>query len=108
MNNGSYIVGTLSGTDTNDWTDRDGQVRQNHYLILAATYQDRFGNPQTEVNRVEFAHTRLAEINKSIGEMAGEKVLVPVRVEARKGGRNGAFITYFLPTSSYPEVLEDV
>ena len=107
MNNGFYIVGIFSGTNTRPWKDRQGQERYTHSLVVSRPYEDQFGNPQTEVNQVEFSTEEQQRINAESGKWAGKKVMIPVVVRARPGGRNGAWSSYYMPKDSKITVLPD-
>jgi len=105
LQNGTLIVGSLTGTDSSQWTDRNGNTRHNHMIIVSDTYQDRYGNPQTNVTRIQYAEERLSSIQQFANKNAGERVAVPVRVDARTG-RDGAFITHYIPNGAEPQVFE--
>lgn len=108
MNNGYFVVGEFHSVVSEPWaTD---QSKFNHRLIVTNQYQDSIGMPQTDVIRIDLSADDLTVIQQQAPRIQGKQVMVPVVCSARKGGRNGAWLSVRMPKGSklqFPSQSQD-
>lgn len=95
MNNGFFVTGIFHSVLSEAWTNDPSKF--NHRIILNNPYQDQFGNPQTEVIRIDISQEDLPILQAQSSRIAGKQVIVPVICMARAGGKTGAWLSVRMP-----------
>ena len=95
VQNGEYVVGVLQELKTEPWRNDPSKV--NHKLIVTNPYNDSYGNPQTEVKTIDVSGESLSYLNDFIAKNKGQRVMIPIRTQAKVGGRNGAWLSRYMP-----------
>ncbi|WP_027855002.1 hypothetical protein [Marinobacterium litorale] len=98
FNNGYFVIGNFHSVQSEPW--RNDETKFNHRIILNNPYEDQFGNPQTEVIRVDISQEDLPTLQAQAGRIQGQQVMVPVVCNARKGGSTGAWLSVRMPKGS--------
>ncbi|WP_201356428.1 hypothetical protein [Amphritea japonica] len=92
---GFYLAGTLQGFKSTPWSS--DPTKFNHRVGIARTYEDDWGNAQTDVTEVDVSLDDVQVIQKQCDILKGQDVIVRVVPSARKGGKTGAWLSVFIP-----------
>jgi len=95
---GLYLFGRVMGFSERPWHSDPSKL--NYELGIGRDYQNEWGDASTDVTRVTVPADRVPEIKALAEKFKGKYVSVRVIVNARKGGRDGAFLSFFLPKTS--------
>jgi hypothetical protein len=105
LENGTFVIGILSQLVTEPWAS-NGKSGTNYRLAISSPYEDRFGNPQTEVTTIDVASDEHARVWGECKELVGKRIAVPCRHTARQGGKTGAWVARFMPKNTSVTVVE--
>lgn len=103
LQNGFQAIGIMNGFQSIPW--KNDPSKFNHRLLLANPYLDGNGFNQTEVISVDVSHEDVQRVQRLADELKGKQVILPCRCEAKKGGKNGAWLSKFLPKGSNIQVV---
>lgn len=98
LNNGFFVAGIFHSVLSEPWSTDNSKF--NHRIILNNPYEDQFGNPQTEVIRIDISQEDLPILQAQASRVAGKQVIVPVICAARAGGKTGAWLSVRMPKGS--------
>jgi len=99
MNPGTYIVGTVKGYSEQPWENKQsGKSGMNRRLGIATnTYEDEWGEKHQDIQNIDVQQDSVAHIAAQAEKLKGKKVMIAVVWRAKTGGRNGAWLSCFLP-----------
>jgi len=98
MKSGVYLYGRCVGFQSEPWSNpQTGASGTNFTLGIARDYQDNWGNQQTDVTRVSVSQDDVARVQELANKFKDKPVEVQIVQLARKGGKNGAWLSTFLP-----------
>lgn len=83
------------------------KTKFNHKIILSNPFLDSNGFQQTEVMSIDIAHDDVHRVQQLSSELKGKQVILPCIFNARKGGKNGAWLSRFMPKGSIIQALPD-
>lgn len=92
--NGFYAVGVMHDVVSTPWSNDANKL--NHKIVLANPFVDSNGFKQTEVINVDLSFEDVDRVKALLSCLKGERVLVHCNVLAKKGGRNGAWLSRFM------------
>jgi len=95
---GFYVCGQVVGFAERPWQSDPSKV--NYEIGIGRPYTNDFGQPDVDVTRVQVPADRAAELRAVVEKLRGKFVSVRVVVNARKGGRDGAFLSVYMPRTS--------
>lgn len=105
-NLGTYLVGRVVGIKERTYTDKTNQLRTAYSLGLAVGgYEDQWGQVSEQVQGVDLSTDVVGAVQKMLPDIRDKVVQVKVVFRARKGGRDGAFLTCFMPQDQMPRLL---
>lgn len=81
---GNYAIGVFTEFESTAW--KNDPSKFNHHIIISQEYQDRYGNPQTEVLRIEVMQDDVQAIGSQVTQLRGKQVVCPVRHDMKKFG----------------------
>ncbi len=93
---GTYVVGHFLGYEEKAWAN-DATKYNRRIGIKTSEYETSFGQVGSNVQLVDIQSQDVDYIKNSINDLDGKLVKVPVVFRARAGGRNGAFLSCFMP-----------
>lgn len=105
VQNGFQAVGIMHGFVSEPWSNDN--TKFNHKIILANPFLDGNGFQQTEVMSIDIAHDDVQRVQKLANELKGKQVIIPCSCNARKGGKNGAWLSRFMPKNSIIQALPE-
>ncbi|MFT5298158.1 MAG: hypothetical protein ACI9YH_004205 [Colwellia sp.] len=105
IKNGFQAVGIMHGFQSDPW--RNDPSKFNHRILLANPFLDGNGFQQTEVMSIDIAHDDVHRVQQLANELKGKRVILPCRCDAKKGGKNGAWLSRFLPKGSNIMALQE-
>lgn len=95
--NGHCVVGQLLGVKSKT-RESGGNTYVNHDLgVLVGSYQDDYGVTHQDVLNVSINKDDLARVSAMVEKHKEKQVIFPVLVNARVGGKNGAWLSTYLP-----------
>lgn len=93
---GEYIIGTMLGYSETPWTN-DPTKFNRKIGIMTRQYEDQFGQVQSETVTVDVSYENAASIAQLAEKLKGKEVIVPCITMAKPGGKNGAWLSRFMP-----------
>lgn len=105
IQNGFQAVGIMHGFKSEPW--RNDPTKFNHRILLTNPFLDGNGFQQTEVMSIDIAHDDVTRIQQLANDLKGQKVILPCRCDAKKGGKSGAWLSRFLPKGSLIQALSE-
>jgi hypothetical protein len=96
---GFYLFGICKGFRVDQRT-ADGKTYVNYRLGIARTYQGHYDETNEEVIEVDILQDDQANIGKVAEAYKGKPVVIEVVPRARKGGKQGAWLSLFAPKGS--------
>lgn len=105
IQNGFQAVGMMHGFVSEPWSTDN--TKFNHKVILSNPFLDGNGFQQTEVMSIDVAHDDVQRVQQLANELKGKQVILPCNCNARKGGKNGAWLSRFMPKGSAIQALPD-
>lgn len=108
MNNlkGSFLIGTFVGYSETPWTTDNTKLNR-RIGIQTGVFTDQFGQEQTTTESVDIQLSDAERIKNIADDLKGKEVVIPVVYRARKGGRNGAFLSCFMPQGAQLSLLQN-
>jgi hypothetical protein len=96
MKAGTYVVGVVKGFSSQPWTK--DPTKFNHRLgLVVGGYQDEWGVDHESIQTVDIQAADVERVKKFAADHLGRAVIVPAVYRARPGGRDGAWISCFMP-----------
>jgi len=95
---GLYLFGQVVGVSERPWSS--DAFKFNYEVGIGRPYVNEWGEPDTDVTRVVVPADRWQEVKAAAEKFKGQMVSVRVIASARKGGRDGAFLSFFMPKQS--------
>ena len=102
--NGTYCVGIMNGFVSQPWTNDPNKF--NHRILLANPYLDNNGFQQTEVITIDVSADDVQRVQGLCNQLKDKQVIVLTRFDARKGGKNGAWLSRFMPRGANIQTLD--
>lgn len=99
MENGYYIQGILKGYIEKPWSTNPERFNR-QIGIATATYDDQWGQKQENIVNVDVAADNSEAVRKIVNALVGKTVVLQVVPRARKGGRDGAWLSVFMPSTA--------
>lgn len=94
---GIYVVGKLQGYSEQDWA-KGGKSGKNYRVgVVTHSYTDQFGGERESIQVIDILPERAADVRLACESHKGKVVQVPAVFRARQGGRDGAFLSCFMP-----------
>jgi len=103
LNNGFHAVGIFHAFKSIPWSN--DATKFNHRILLANPFEDANGFQQTEVISIDISYEDVARVKELESSHKGKQVIIPCRLEARKGGKSGAWLSRFMPKGSLVTML---
>lgn len=103
LNNGFHAVGIFHEFKSSPWAN--DPTKFNHRILLANPFQDANGFNQTDVVFIDVSNQDVERIRGLESNFKGKQVIIPCRFEAKKGGKNGAWLSKFLPKGAQIQPL---
>lgn len=102
---GFYLAGRLEGFSMTPWTNNPEKF--NYRVGISRSYEDKWGNTTKDVVEVDVSMEAVQVIQKQCEMLKGKDVIVRVVPSARAGGRNGAWLSVYIPKgeSIVPQTL---
>lgn len=105
MLNGNYLIGVMQGFESKPWaTD---PTKFNHKLFIVNQFEDRFGNIQSNYDALNINPEDVQRVQQIANSMNGKQVIVPVIYQAKKGGKDGAWLDSRLPKGGLIAELQE-
>lgn len=104
---GLYVFGTFAGLVANPWIQGEKSGVNHRLGVVTSEYQDEYGQPKTETTNINLSKEQYETFKKDQSLFLGKPIFMLVGVRAQKGGREGAWLSYFALKLSKP-VLQDV
>lgn len=104
IENGLYVVGVVQGFVSEPW--RNDKTKFNHRLVIRRDYQDRYGNPAQDYENIDVMNDDVQRIQAFAAENKDKRVMCPVNKQARQGGKNGAWMSTYLPSGLPIQVIQ--
>lgn len=96
MKAGNYVVGVLKGFSSVPW--KTDPSKFNHRLgVCIGSYQDEWGQDHETIQTIDIQAADIERIKKFAADHSGRVVIVPAVFRARPGGRDGAWMSCFMP-----------
>lgn len=92
---GFYLAGTLEGFSMTPWTNNAEKF--NYRVGISRSYEDKWGNRTKDVVEVDVSLEAVQVIQKQCDMLKGKEVMVRVVPAAKTGGRNGAWLSVYIP-----------
>lgn len=105
IQNGFQAVGVMHGFMSEPWSTDN--TKFNHKIVLSNPFLDGNGFQQTEVMNIDVAHDDVHRVQQLANSLKGKQVIIPCTCNARKGGKNGAWLSRFMPKGSPIQALPD-
>lgn len=105
IQNGFQAVGVMHSFVSEPWSSDN--TKFNHKIILSNPFLDTNGFQQTEVMTIDISHDDVKRVQQLATELKGKQVITPCICNARKGGKNGAWLSRFMPKGSIIQALPD-
>lgn len=99
MTDGTFVVGVLLGYDEEEWKSKTtGNTGVNRRLgIVTGERETGFGQTTQNVQIVDIMEEVAPLIKARAEELKGKRVMIRTVFRARKGGRDGAWLSAFMP-----------
>lgn len=105
---GTYIIGKLKGYSETEWSSKGKSGKNYRVGIVVRTYKDQFGEDQESVQLVDISAESATRIAVACESLKGKTVQIPVVFKARVGGRDGAWLSCFMPKDGEIKALKPV
>lgn len=102
---GTYAIGILTQLESTPW--KNDPSKHNHHIVLSQPYQDKYGNQQTEVLRIEVFQDDFNAISSQMAQLTGKQVVVPARFQHKKFNNN-SWLAVSMPSHSIIYPFESV
>lgn len=96
---GEFIIGTMLGYSETPWVN-DPTKFNRKVGIVTSEYLDQFGQSQTQTVTVDISFEEAAKVAQVAEKLKGKEVIVPCISLAKAGGKNGAWLSRFMPKGS--------
>ena len=110
LQNGRYYVGTIQNFESVPWTT--DPTKFNHRLVMINQYDDRYGNSQTQYENFNVHPEDIQRIQTLANSAKGEQVIFAMGAQAKKGGKNGAWLDQYIvkgtPVYKLEEFLDSI
>lgn len=93
---GTYIIGEFVGYIEKPWPT-DATKLNRRIRLVTGRYLDDFGQEQLQTQEVDIQLEDVGTIKHLEADLKGKQVVIPAVFRARKGGRDGAFLSCFMP-----------
>ncbi|MES9961692.1 MAG: DNA-binding protein [Sedimenticola sp.] len=94
--NGFYLQGEMKGYIEKPWAN-DPTKFNRQVGIVTRVYDDQWGQKQENVQSVDIPYELADQVKQIANDLIGKTVVLPVVPSARKGGRDGAWLSVFMP-----------
>jgi hypothetical protein len=96
MLEGQFIAGVMLGYQETPWPT-DSTKFNRRVGIKTGTYKDSFGQQHINTELIDVQYDDCEAVKAVCTLLAGKSVIVPVVAVARKGGKEGAWLSMFMP-----------
>jgi hypothetical protein len=96
MLEGQFICGKLLGYQETPWPTDPTKLNR-RIGVLTGTYKDSFGVEHVNSELIDIQYAESAIIQNQCASLVGKHVIVPVITVAKKGGKDGAWLSKFMP-----------
>lgn len=93
---GKYIAGVLRGYQEKAWPSDPNKMNR-RVCVETGKYTDDFGVDHVTTELIDIQYDDVEKIKKQCDQMKGKKVIMPFIPVAKKGGRDGAWLSQFMP-----------
>jgi len=96
MKAGTYVTGIIKGFKSTPW--KNDPTKFNHKLgLVVGSYQDEWGTDHEQLQAVDIQAADVERVRKLAADHQGTLAIVPAVFRARPGGRDGAWLSVFMP-----------
>jgi len=106
LQNGTFCVGIMHGFISQPWSNDPNKF--NHRVLLTNPYLDGNGFQQTEVITIDISQDDVQRVQSLCNQLKDKQVIIYTRFDARKGGKNGAWLSRFMPRGSSIQLLNSL
>ena len=104
MKNGVFVIGEFIGYEEKPWPSDETKFNR-RIGVKTGVYDSGFGQMQDEVESIDvFDESAIKFIKDNEEKFKGKQVMVPV-VHRAKDGRNGAWMSCFMPKGKLPDLV---
>ncbi|MEJ1339151.1 MAG: hypothetical protein RPT95_13600 [Candidatus Sedimenticola sp. (ex Thyasira tokunagai)] len=98
---GTYLFGIFKGYTESDWASGGKSGVNRRFGIQTGKFEGQWGDTQEQIQSVDvYDDTVAAALANRAPELVGKSVRVRVVFKAKKGGKEGAWLSCFLPRDS--------
>lgn len=92
--NGLYVFGECLGVKATPW--RNDPNKYNYRLGIKDTFINSWGQTVADVFEIDIPLDHIQTVKAQAELLNGKKISVRIRAVAKQGGRNGAFLLYYV------------
>ncbi len=101
---GEYIAGTMLGYSETPWKN-DANKFNRTVGVMTGQYTDQYGQSHSNTISVDVQFDDAERIKAIAEKTKGSSVMIPVVHVAKAGGKNGAWLSRFIPKGAEIKVL---
>jgi hypothetical protein len=105
MKLGTYIIGVYKGYQSKPWSNGTNAGVNHTIKLQTGEYDDGFGEVIPSFQKVEVHEQAALKFQARGNELHGKLISIPVIYRSKKGGRDGHWLSCFMPQESEIQVL---